>query len=97
LAKSLFSTVERVVNPFGTEEILPAHSAACALLGATLLVYINPEGRDTYGQAAVQPCRYRLYGRDGSEQIAESQYLERKIAEALRAGRFRRIDVVLGQ
>lgn len=96
LAKSLFSTVERLATPFGAEETLPAHSASCALLGATLLVYINPERRDTFGQAAVQPCRYRLYGRDDSEQIVESQFLEGEIAEDLRAGRFRRVDVGLG-
>jgi hypothetical protein len=95
LAKSLFSTAERIVNPFGTEETLPAHSAACALLGATLLVFINPERRDTFGQTAVQPCRYRLYRPDGSEQTVESPYLEGRIAEALREGRFCRLDVVL--
>jgi hypothetical protein len=96
LAKSLFSTAERTVNAFGTEETLPAHSAACALLGATLLVYINPECGDTIGQAAAKPCRYRLYGRDGSEQTVESPYLEGEIAEALRERQFRRLDVVLG-
>jgi len=95
LAKSLFSTAERTVNQFDTEETLPAHSAACALLGATLLVYINPERGDTFGPAAVKPCRYRLYGRDGNEQIVEGPYLEGEIAEALREGQFRRLDVVL--
>jgi len=95
LSKSLFSTAERTANPFGTEETLPAHSAACALLGTTLLVYINSEYRDTFGQSTVKPCSFRLYGGDGSEQIVESQYLEGKIAEALREGQFRRLDVVL--
>jgi hypothetical protein len=95
LAKSLFSTAESIVNPFGVEETLPAHGAACALLGATLLVYINPERRNTFGQAAAKPRRYRLYGRDGSEQTVESPYLEGGSAEALREGQFRRLDVVL--
>jgi hypothetical protein len=96
LAKSLFSTDERIVTLFDTEETLPAHSAAYALLGATLLVYINPEFRNTFGQAAVKPCRYRLYGRDGSEQTVESPYLKGEIAEALRDGRFRRVEVGVG-
>jgi len=95
LSKSFFSTKEQSVNPFGFEEILPADSAACTLLGATLLVYINPECRDTFGQAAVQTCRYRLYGRDDGEQLIESSYLEGEIVEALRDGRFRRVDVEL--
>jgi hypothetical protein len=96
LAKSLFSTAESIVNPFGVEETLPAHSAARALLGTTLLVYINSEYRDTFGQSTVKPCRYRLYGRDGSLQTVESPYLEGGTAEALREGRFRRVDVELG-
>ncbi len=95
LSKTFFSTNEQCVNPFGFEEILPAHSAACALLGATLLVYINPERRDTFGDVAVRPCRYCLYDRDGSMQTLEGSHLEGQVAEALRQGQFRRVDVVL--
>jgi hypothetical protein len=95
LAKSLFSTAVRSVNLFGAEETLPAGSAACALLGSTLLVYINPEHQDTFGDAAVRPCRYVLHGRDGSMQTVESQHLEGQTAETLRLGQFRRVDVVL--
>ncbi|MGZ5071460.1 MAG: hypothetical protein ACXV9U_18465 [Methylobacter sp.] len=96
LAKSLFSTAARSVNPFGAEEILPADSAACALLGTTLLVYINPENQDTFGEAAVRACRYLLHDRDGSVQTVEGRHLEGQSAEALRLGQFRRVDVVLG-
>lgn len=95
LSKSFFSTKEQTVNPFGFEEILPAGSAACALFGATLLVYINSEFQDTFGQTAVKPCSYLLYGWDGSMQAGESLYLEGEIAEALRQGQFRRVDVLL--
>ncbi|MGZ8233310.1 hypothetical protein [Methylobacter tundripaludum] len=95
LSKTFFSTNEQRVNPFGFEETLPADSAACALLGTTLLVYINPTRQDTFGNAAVRPCRYQLHGRDGSMQAVEGQYLEGQAAEALRLGQFRRVDVVL--
>jgi len=95
LSKSFFSTDEQCGNPFGIEETLPADSAACALLGATLLVYINHERQDTFGDAAVRPCRYQLYGRDGSMQTVESSQLEAQTAEALRLSQFRRVDVVL--
>ena len=71
LSKSFFSTNEQCTNPFGFEETLPAVSAACALLGTTLLVYINPTHQDTFGDAAVRPCRYQLHGRDGSLQTVE--------------------------
>jgi len=97
LSKSFFSTNEQCANPFGFEETLPADSAACALLGATLLVYINPERQDTFGDAAVRPCRYQLYGRNGGIQTVEGQHLEGQAAEALRNGQFRRVDVVLAR
>jgi hypothetical protein len=95
LSKSFFSPEECSVNPFGFAETLPAASAACALFGATLLVYINPEYQDTFGAGSVKPCRYRLYGRDDSEQTMEGPHLEGPAAEALRLGLFRRVDVVL--
>jgi hypothetical protein len=95
LSKTFFSADEQHANPFDFEETLAANSAACALLGATLLVYINPERQDTFGDAAVKPCRYLLHGRDGIIQTVDGLYLEGQVAEALRQGLFRRVDVVL--
>jgi hypothetical protein len=96
LAKSFFLTQEQSVNPFGFEEILPADSSTCAILGTTLLVYINPTRQDSFGDAAVRPCRYQLYGQDGSMQVVEGRQLEGPAAESLRLGQFRRVDVALG-
>jgi hypothetical protein len=96
LSKTFFSTSERTVNPFGFDEILPENSVACAVLGATLLVYINSTRQDTFGDAAVRPCRYLLYRRDGVMQTVEDLHLEGPVAEELRLGQFRRVDVVLG-
>ncbi len=95
LSKSFFSTREQCANPFGDKENLPADSVACALLGTTLLVYINPKRQDTFGAAAVRPCRYVLHGRDGVMQTVEGQHLESQAAKALRNGQFRRVDVEL--
>lgn len=58
------------------------------LLGTTWLVYINPECQDTFGDAAVRPCRYQLYSRDGIMQTVEGLHLEGQAAEALRLGQF---------
>ena len=96
LSKVLFSTKEKRAMPFGKEdEILPCDSAACALLGGTLLVYINPQRRDTFGAEAVLPQRYKLHRRDGSILTVEGTDLEGATAEALRLGHFRRVDVML--
>jgi len=96
LSKTFFSTQAQRAQPFGFEETLPEDSAACALLGATLLVYLNPSRQDSFGPAAVAPRRYQLHGHDGRLQTVEGPQLEGQTAEALRLGQFRRVDVVLG-
>lgn len=95
LSKTFFSTDAQYVDFFDVKELLPANTAACAFLGTTLLVYLNPTGQDTFGDNAVQPCRYQLYGRDDSKQTMEASKLEDQTAEAIRLGCFRRIDVLL--
>lgn len=96
LAGTMFAAQSRTVKPFGRDEILPADSAAIALFGSTLLVYVNPARRDSFGTAAVKPLRYRLYCRDDGLSIVESGGLPADQAHALRNGQFRRVDVELG-
>jgi hypothetical protein len=96
LSKTFFTANEQRVDPFGTEEVLPAGSAACALFGSTLLVYLNPERRDCFGPDAVAPRRFVLHGRDGSTTTVEGPQLEGPDAEALRLSHYRRVDAVLG-
>lgn len=95
LSKAFFSTTEQSVNFFDFKEILPPDTAACAFLGTTLLVYINPTGQDTFGDNAATPCRYHLYARDNSTQTLVGSCLEGQIAESIRLGHFRRVDVLL--
>ncbi len=96
LARELFAAAARHVHPFEEAEVLPEHSAACALLGDTLLVYQNPERRPTFGSGAATARRFVLHGRDGVVTTVQGGQLEGATAEALRAGQFRRVDVVLG-
>lgn len=96
LGRAFFTATEERVAPFGIEEIVPAGSAACALLGSTLLVYQNPSRQDCFGPDAVAPSRFHLYGRDEGVTVVEGAHLESPEAEALRRGRYRRVDVVLG-
>ncbi len=95
LSNALFSTEKQLVTPFGAAEELPCDSVACALLGNTLLVYLNPQRLDTFGAERVMPVRYQLHGRDGTVLNVEAAYLEGGTAEALRLGQFRRVDVEL--
>jgi hypothetical protein len=96
LSKDFFRTSATTVAFNGIDEVLVEHSLAFALFGSVLLVYLNPQGGDTFGAEAVKPCRYRLYARDGSQCSVEGAYLQGEIAESLRLGQFHRVDVLLG-
>jgi len=96
LSEAFFTSQAQRVNPFGTEEAIPAGSAVCTLWGSTLLVYLNPARRDTFGPEGVQPVGYALHARDGGTRAVQGRHLRAADAEALRAGRYRRVDVLLG-
>jgi hypothetical protein len=96
LAGSFFTTQAQRVQPFDAEESIASGSAVCTLWGSTLLVYLNPARRDTFGPDGVRPVGYLLHARDGSARAVEGRYLAATDAEALRAGRLRRVDVMLG-
>jgi hypothetical protein len=96
LHSSFFTAQAQIMKPFGDEERLPEASAACALFGSTLLVYINPQRNNTFGEGCVCPRRYCLQRRDGSIQIVDSQYLEAENVDDLRRGEYRRVDIELG-
>lgn len=95
LANSLFLQHAQTLQLDDNDETIPAHSAACSVLGKTLLVYVNPAQQDTFGDNALTPSHYRLYARDGSNYSIEGRYLEAQDAQALRDGQFRRVDITL--
>jgi hypothetical protein len=75
---------------------LPADAFACAALGRTLLVYHNPLRRDTFGLGAVHPRRFTLHAAsDAVPLLIEADAVGSPLAEQVRSGRFRRIDVEL--
>lgn len=96
LATTFFTHEAQIVTPFAETETLPADSATCTLFGSTLLVYLNPQRRDTFGQEAVKPIQYQLFGRDGTTPTVTADSITGALAEALRLGQFRRVDVWLG-
>ncbi len=94
----LFHPAARLVQFLGQDESLPAHSAACALLGSTLLVYVNPLRGNSYGATnSVAPMQYRLVAHDGAATEVQGRHLRGDLAERLRSGEFARIEVGLGQ
>ena len=95
LSRDFFSTTARQAQALGNGAVLPQNSAACALLGHTLLVYTNPQRLDTFGAHAATPWRFTLHGNDGSVRTVQARQLEGAEAHALRDGAFRRVDVEL--
>jgi hypothetical protein len=70
---------------------VPDNAFACALFGEILLVYHNPDRRDSYGVNAVTPAGYSI---DGGGEISASD-LTGDLAEQIRNRSVRRIDVQL--
>ncbi|PPD31661.1 MAG: hypothetical protein CTY19_13110 [Methylomonas sp.] len=95
LHSSLFLTQSQSIKSFELEHSLPADSAACALLGSTLLVYLNPQRKNTYGADSVAPGRFYLHGLDDTIQTVEGNCVRTETAEAIRRGEFRRVDIEL--
>ncbi len=79
------------VNWNETEILIPANAFACALLGDILLVYHNPDRRNTYGKNAAGPVKYCL---EGQTEVAASE-VTGEWAEQIRRRDIRRIDVWL--
>ena len=70
---------------------IPENAFACALLGDILLVYHNPDRRNTYGKNPAQPVKYLL---DNQHEVAASE-ITAAIAEQVRQRTINRIDVWL--
>jgi len=85
---------ERAVDAqWGQQQVqIPENAFACALLGSILLVYHNPDRRNTYGKNAVRPTKYLL---DNQHEVAVSE-VTAAIAEQIRQRTIKRIDVWLG-
>ena len=91
LSASWFVDEARSVSWQKKSLLLPEDTLACALLGGILLVYHNPEQRDTWGPDGVRP---RAFSLDGSEWI-QSGFLSGKHAKAIRERGIGRLDVML--
>ena len=76
----------------GQQIQIPENAFACTLLGDILLVYHNPEKRDTFGKNGVRPIKYLL---DNQHEVDASE-ISGKMAEKIRKREIKRVDVWLG-
>ena len=100
LAGRFFATqpVTRAVEmPDGPREVtVPTGGFLFRLGGDTLVTYLNPTGRATYGPQGSQVKRYLLEFADGSSKAVEGDLLSAKEALAIRSGRVATITAQLG-
>ena len=74
----------------------PAHSFSFMFLSDTLVVYHNPSRKDSFGPACVKPVLWKLEDRRGNIHTVEQNSISGALAEMLRAGQIRRMDIELG-
>ncbi len=86
-----FTEAATTITWQGATVEVPRNAFACALLGATLLVYHNETRGDTFGPGAVKPTRYLI---DQREEVGAAE-VSGELAALLRARDCRRLDVYL--
>lgn len=75
---------------------LPENSFGFKFLGKTMVVYLNPQRRPTYGESGVGPVEYTLTYRDGPTITEDESTLWKDLAKHVRRGAVSRLDVMLG-
>lgn len=75
---------------------VPENAFAFNLLGEILVVYHNPERRDTFGDSPARVISYRLELDNGSHVEIEDSAIGQPFAEDVRRGSVVRIDALLG-
>lgn len=72
-----------------------ANRLSFTFLGNVVVEYHNPSGGDTFGHNATRPIKYVLTSVDGSTTEMEMDTLTGQVAENVREGLYRRLEVTL--
>ncbi|MFO7870006.1 MAG: hypothetical protein R6V03_01060 [Kiritimatiellia bacterium] len=95
----LFARAERKVNWLRDgetrESVLPADHYAFVLFNRTLVVYVNPGKKNTFGEDGVSPARYVLRFEDGGSAEASGCSVDDPLARRIREGDVSEITVYL--
>ena len=74
---------------------IPADAFAYRFLGQTLVIYHNPERKNTFGKDGVSPAAYKLIDHEGKVYQREDSVIKGELAEKIRAGEFKEINIFL--
>ena len=75
---------------------LPANHYAVCLFSSTLLIYVNPTGKDTAGDDPARPKSAELKRPDGTVQTCPVGEIRGELAGAVRNGEFETVTITLG-
>lgn len=74
---------------------LPANSFSFMFLGDTLITYVNPEMKDTFGSNGVKPVSGKLYDHAGNVHAFNTDQISGEHAHMIRDKKITRIEMVL--
>ncbi len=74
---------------------IPKNSFAFKFLGKTLIIYNNPDRKNTFGDGSAKIVSYKLTYWDGREIVLNSEKIQGEIAKEIRAGKVKQIFVLL--
>ncbi|MCX7820350.1 MAG: hypothetical protein N2258_01590 [Brevinematales bacterium] len=99
LASWLFSEKEDIISYYVGEEIkqinLPPNCYLMSFMYDTLVLFINPKRKDTFGENSVKVKSYKLYGKDGSLITIDSDTINMPYSLEIREGKYSKIEVLL--
>ena len=72
---------------------VPANSFAYRFLGQTLVVYHNPERKNTFGEDKAEIKKYQVERKTGEQIEVEAAVISSSLAKEIRAGEVKQIDV----
>ncbi|MFN2364182.1 MAG: hypothetical protein ABR596_07790, partial [Halarsenatibacteraceae bacterium] len=88
--------VKLQISETETEEFeIPANAFAHRFLGHTLVVYHNPEQKDTFGPNKVEASRYVVTTERGTEIKVEATDIKGALAHRIRDREIKKIDIFL--
>jgi hypothetical protein len=84
---------------FGNEKeaSVPANAYAFLFLGKTLVIYLNPKRKNTFGKSGAKPVLIRLFDAKGCLKEIPGAVVQAPFAEFVREGKAERIEVLLGK
>jgi hypothetical protein len=100
LKQTMFTTEEQTIELqiSATAQqtlLLEKNTFTVRFLGHTVITYHNDHRKNTFGDDSATIDRYRLQYIDGSSQVVNKPMLVGKLAEAIRNGNIKKVDIYL--